>query len=278
MWGILSLLAARSSGFHQILVEENKWTFGQILPMLLLASPLFNILTIVTSNPKERRIEGQEPQTAGFENANICTSGLRGTDLVPWIRPDPEQELSEEQEATMMMLMDHRGYYKTAPWLGSTLSTTCLVILGLTVWVTVFGKDVLLQIVSGDSHTSFTEFWVGDYGEAWVVLYGLLPGTVFTTLFGLLLHGWLDSSSRRSTKHLFLWMLDIIIHGGLVFNMSLLPINLEELFLPLVGHVGPLQSHMVGIVMILGLCFMYALCFLGLQLTGRSNIYILRRE
>ncbi|KAF0323547.1 hypothetical protein GQ607_009228, partial [Colletotrichum asianum] len=53
LWGTVKVLAARNtirSKSPEVALEEEQWTFGQILPVFLLLGPLFAMVGIFASN------------------------------------------------------------------------------------------------------------------------------------------------------------------------------------------------------------------------------------
>lgn len=187
-------------------VEEGRWTFGQILSVLLLSSPLFKLLTILaSSSDKSASAPPVTRPAAASADADACACQSHWAELVS--RGSSQQGLSEESKANMVRLMHRQGYYEKASWLGPTVCVTCFAIVGVTVQV---------FFVNAIHFQNFRSAKLADnlapvMRAVWLVLYCILPGIVFNILCGMKFDSWLWIGPRRRFKISLLYMLGIFV-------------------------------------------------------------------
>lgn len=174
LWGTLEFLAARnsiSSKSPQATLEEEQWTFGQILPIFLLLGPLFTVAGIfaanvakTTSNPA--RLSGREAYIIGtnvagrqtqsysgpaervsFDSLEVNTpQGLDLLELPP--TPTTAIPISNSNGADLIHLKD----YSNAQWLPICVAVPFLSIFVATRWM---AKIWFLLALWNDVHCLF---------------------------------------------------------------------------------------------------------------------------
>ncbi|XP_044724073.1 uncharacterized protein HRG_01969 [Hirsutella rhossiliensis] len=266
LWGVLKLSRARESPPMQIQVQENRWTYGQILAILLLAAPLFNMLTIVMSNSKWRgveselpRLEHQAPGLAVGETRDCECSG--DGSLSASQEESRRQDEAENKEDEMARLISSQGYYAKAPWLGVSMTTACIVIMGLTCLMLQAGyTNIMSGQISGDR---LYEFWLWPSGMLWFILFGLSSGCVFTMMMGMLLDGWLHSGTSRCSRKTQFFVMSFSVHGLMILGMYKATVAI------LIQGEGRSKGNVaIGPCLIAALYVGYTLLCLGLRLSG----------
>lgn len=190
-------MEARGSKFEQIQEEESKWTFGQILPVFLLAAPIFNIVSILVSNLERRT-------TRHHISSRHVDSFV----------------MEENGDNNVLSCLLSRDNCISAPWLGVSILTCCSALVTFTI-IAVCAVSGPLTVAPSIITDEFKEYGrvlvtilVERPGILWFLLFGLLPACMFTVLFGLTLEGWLLISSARQKRKTSFLFLCIGIHSS----------------------------------------------------------------
>lgn len=203
-WGTLRFFATRGAVPEDALEEESQWTFGQILPVLLLATPLFNLFGLAMAKSTLRRspapannttvVEGDEDDEESLlKEPNHRFSAHRMDSDITLCPPDPSthpEVTSTLPEADHLGLDDpasswaDRNYYKT-PWMG-----VCALSLSTAyIYLSVQGMRNLFPIeVAFKTNVTLLGFWVGQ-GYIYYLFIGMPAATAFTILLGLTIDG-----------------------------------------------------------------------------------------
>lgn len=270
LWGLGKLVEARRHGFSQTEAEESRWTFGQTLSILLLASPLFNLLTILASSPKGSPTATHVPRPADLADADTCTCDSQWKELVSRVQPGSRRQLSDDSKASMVHLMHHRGYFKTASWLEPTVIMIFTVISATSPLIYYENSRFILD--AGMSWGSFRDFatWIASY-----FVFALFPGTVFTILYGIQLDAWLWFDSRRRVKRVFFFALSSFIYGILIFGIQIVQLlSRPESFKDFAR-----EACIAGFSVTIGIYLAYILSFLGIFFRHSFNCFhVFRRQ
>ncbi|KAL2283721.1 hypothetical protein FJTKL_09763 [Diaporthe vaccinii] len=179
LWGTLKTRVATAQLPQDMFEQENDWTFGQIVPVLLLAVPIFATIIHLTfnwSNPDY----SDRPHHC-MPSFEICRSYPFATH---------SSELPEDLTAT---------YTSRTRWLWPSL-------VGLFVSTTYFTHEAFSQNFDFDqglkADGSLVDVWITRYGLLWYMILGL-PRTLSNTVaIGLALDAWFESRSKLG------WMYD----------------------------------------------------------------------
>lgn len=117
----------------------------------------------------------------------------------------------------MARLISRHGYYAAAPWLAVSMTTACMVIVGITGLMLQVGYTNIMNGRVPDDRV--LEFWLWPSGILWFIPFGLLSGCVFTILVGMLLDGWFHAGTSRSCRSTQFFVMSLAVHGLLFVGM-----------------------------------------------------------
>lgn len=211
IWGTFRLQGARDfSGMRpEVVDDENQWTFGQLLPVLLLLSPIFNTFSLflvkIHHLPPPRNIETMEMgPTDAFSNS---------PDEPPKDITRPLARSQISRLATMDVAPQSwtgRDYYSAA-WAPSCVGSVCLACFytpGLA------AGHLFSMAYHMRPQFTLLRFWVLDFGGLWSVILGVPMSTTFCIMLGLGLQKWFESSQKRIGKQWLHFLIATCILAG----------------------------------------------------------------
>lgn len=177
LWGTFKIRGATAQLPQDIFAKENDWTFGQIVPVLLLVVPMF--ATIINFASDEINPECLDQDGHGISSVGMSRAYPFATH---------SSELPDTLTAT---------YTSRARWLWPSL-------VGLLLSTTYFTYEVFSQnfdFAKGlEAHGSLVEVWVTRFGLLWYMILGL-PCTLSNTVaIGLALDAWFESPRKLVTR------------------------------------------------------------------------------
>ena len=191
---------------------ETQWTYGQILPVLLLVMPVLGVVATLSVETKRK-----PPAAAAADNVGPVNKGSSAdsSHAVHPLRRLPFSGSLEtiEKDDDPVGVPDWlaRGYYDTF-WVGYCIFFECLAIIVLFVLL----LCVVFNLGDGmglKSQFRLLDFWVGVFGGVYVLL--ALPLASFTLFFvGLELDGWFQKQGGRVRKHGVMFLLGAVIYTG----------------------------------------------------------------
>lgn len=194
--------------------ENDLWTFGQLVAVILLASPVLSMVwkfvecaadpeaTAYHSRALSQHYNAGSTQgvgDAGQDRENILTD----FQLSPETNSRDTQtntEHTSNQDNSIIGLLD-RNYYATASWIWPGIASAYLAILTLILFIFLFTN---LSFFNGEPLT-MTEFWITIYGMSTYPLIGFPSACTATFVLGMHLDGWFQRPSGWKWSLLFLF-------------------------------------------------------------------------
>lgn len=204
-WGTTKLLWTRAGSHIPPDERQDAWSFGQMLPILLLAAPIWSLIGAFAFGDRSER-----PQSLSHAQENV---------LIPTaaaVVPSTYEATCAQSVADLRGTTDHRfdpvlpsstRHYISHQWTGACLTFPCLVILGVTI-----AHFIYVGFIS----YSLSIFWVTDGG---IYLFALAFPLALqcTILLGVVFEeGFLQdrsAASRSKACCALLWLTFLIIWG-----------------------------------------------------------------
>lgn len=182
-WGALKIRGATAQLPRDIFEQENDWTFGQIVPVLLLVVPIFGTIIHLASNGT-----GSDPSGGhDHETPGAGAHGAHGA-RKPYPFATQNSELHE-------ILTD--DYSSRARWLWPSLG-------GLFLSAAYFTYEAFSHnfgFAKGpEAYGSLVEVWFTRMGLLWYIIFGLPCILSNTVAIGLALDAWFESPSKLATR------------------------------------------------------------------------------
>jgi hypothetical protein len=218
-WGTVKLLLSRNTLDLEVLEKETQWTYGQILPVLLLVMPVLGVMGTFSVETKRK-----VPATAVLPSLP-ATAAESDTDTASTQPVDPLRRLLFRESLNMTDHHDSavegapdwlvRNYYDTW-WIVYCILFECASISAwcIFVFLIVFGFGQTLYARNDMPQFNLAQFWVGGGGVYSLVT---VPLACFYTLqLGLGLDKWLREPGSRAGKHVSMVLFGTIIHSGYI--------------------------------------------------------------
>ena len=222
IWGTFRLIGARNfNGMPPGVIEdENQWTFGQLLPVLLLLSPIFNTFGLFLSKTqKVTNPSAMETVEMGSESESSRALHKRPNDIT---RPLTRSQISRlaTMDVSPESWTDH-DYY-ASKWMPACVGPICLAFFYLPGLAAGF-----LFSIAGHLRPQVTllRFWVTDFGGIWFVVLGIPQSTMFAIMLGMGLEWWFKEKENprgRQWLHLMFSTFSMMIYTSALFYFSLL--------------------------------------------------------
>lgn len=261
IWGTFKITGTRNTLPKEILQEENAWTFGQIIPVLLLAMPLFSMVSQLIPNG------ATTTSTTGHE-VSLLTD-------VPRRPPYP----FSTQHSELPGIITGNYTYKTY-WLWPSLVCLFLAILFFVVdafclsFNIIYGMGPILSLV---------QVWFTSFGLLWYIILFLPCAFANVISLGLALDNWLGNPTKLKVRtklslfrmlvmglavsYAFIWY--FLVQGGLLRNpmlsQLLIHISLDS------ESIYILPNIIICLILDLALYIFYLLTVVPLQLLGRKG-------
>lgn len=207
--------------YTTVVEQESAWTFGQILPVLLLIAPLFSVFGLFLARStwadNSKRDDHDETIVLGQLNESTASSSscLQGPESAEDAKKDKETPIKVRcRTATNISSLYEpssywidRDYYQ-APWIGGSIVCLCASIITLT--TTAAG---LLYSFSSDLSPfySLARFWYSEYGAVFYMVVGIPSATTFCILLGLTLDPWFRTIPKLACQIITI-VLSFMIH------------------------------------------------------------------
>ena len=193
IWGTFRLIGARN--FHEmppgVIEDENQWTFGQLLPVLLLISPIFNTFGLFLS--KTQKIPSPSvvgTMEMGSDNESSRALNKRPNDIT---RPLARSQISRlaTMDISPQSWTDH-DYY-AAKWMPPCVGPIFVAFF----YLPGIAAGVLFSIF-GHMRPQSTpwRFWVTELGGIWFVILGIPQSTMFAIMLGMGLDWWFKKKEK----------------------------------------------------------------------------------
>ena len=234
IWGTIKLLSSRYTLDARNLEEESQWTYGQILPVLLLIMPVLGVVGTLSVDTKPKLPENStdSSQTAYLlqtlpsrDNLDMTNhhdsaveSNADSSQTVHLLKTHVSRDsldMTDDRDSAGGMLPDWlvRNYYD-AFWVNYCIVCECASIFayGLIMFAVVFnfgdGMGLATQL-------NLLEFWVTEFAGVYSLV--TVPLACFATfLVGLGLDKWLQQPGRKAGKHAVMLLLGGVIHTAYV--------------------------------------------------------------
>lgn len=203
-WGATKLLATRGSARRPADAEQqDAWTFGQILPVVLLIAPIWSLVTAFAFSDRN---EGIRHRAETHENPLMAVSAAAQTSSTPvhvtnfpTQSPVDSRSTRENQVDSSASFITNR--YMSCNWIGCCLAFPCMAIMGVTCTQLIFAATL-----SGSPKS----FWIDDMAAIFIILLAYPFAFHCSILIGLVYEDWLlggqSTSSRSKTFRALLWL------------------------------------------------------------------------
>lgn len=178
IWGTFKITGTRNTLPKEILEDENAWTFGQIIPVLLLAMPVFSMVSQLI------------PNTATTTSTTRDEVSL----LTDAPRTPPYPFSTQHSEFSSIITGNYT--YKTH-WLGPSIVCLFLGILGFVVVAFCMSFNIIYGM--GPS-ISLVETWFTKVGVLWYIIFFLPCAFAHIISLGLALDSWLGSPTKLKVR------------------------------------------------------------------------------
>jgi hypothetical protein len=212
-WGTFKLLSSRNTLDANVLEEEVQWTYGQILPVLLLLMPVMGVVGTLAVDTKRK------PAPEG----NTDTDFTQVVHLTKGLFPRDSLDMTDDHESGAEMPPDWlvRNYYDTF-WVNYCIICECGSIFAVIIYLFCAVFDIRdVKAVEGyvkgvATRFDLLEFWVTKTGGVYTL--AAIPLACFTTfLGGFSLDKWLEEPGSSVGKHAVMFLLGGVIHMGYLF-------------------------------------------------------------
>lgn len=211
VWGGFKIIGATAQLPRDIFEQENQWTFGQIVPVLLLAVPIFGTIIHLASNTTASDpSDGHEHETA-----NPVASGAR--------KPYPFTAQNSELPETLTDAYSFRALWLWPSLVGFFLSTAYF---AFEVFSNNFGITRGMR-----PYGSLVEVWFTHLGLLWYIIFGLPCLLSNTVAIGLALDAWLERPSKfvtRARTFVYLFLVTLMALGSVSAWLWLVFLNYQS--------------------------------------------------
>lgn len=261
IWGTFKITGTRNTLPKEILEEENAWTFGQIVPVLLLAMPLFSMVSQLIPN------EATTISTTGHE-VSFSTD-------VPRRPPYP----FSTQHSELSSIITGNYTYETY-WLRPCI--VCLLLAILCFIVDAFCLSFNIFYGMGPS-ISLVEVWFTSFGLLWYITLFLPCAFANLISLGLALDSWLGTPTKLKVRtklslyrmlvmglaasYAVIWFFSV--QAGLLRNLVFSQLSVYMDLDPHSHYILPII--VICLILDLALHVFYMLIVVPLQLLGRKG-------
>lgn len=194
-WGTTKLLGARASSAESRTVEgQDTWTFGQILPILLLAAPTWSFFGAFVFSGRSKRLQHHSQAQENYLMA-ASTPAPQGSSIHDLVTDSPTPSVVNSGSTIAERLESATTFttnrYTSCCWIGPCLAFPCFLIVGVT---------CLQFLMVTVSFSPPIVFWVTDWGMIYVFVLVYPFAFQCTILLGLVYEeGFLGD--RSATSH-----------------------------------------------------------------------------
>lgn len=260
IWGTFKITGTRNSLAKEILEEENAWTFGQIIPVLLLVMPLFSMVSQLIPN-------GATTTSTTGQEVSLLTN-------VPRRPPYPFSTQHSELPSSITGNYTYKTYWLWPSIVCLFLAILCFVVDAFCLSFNIFGG-------LGPS-ISLVEVWFTSFGLLWYILFFLPCAFANVISLGLALDVWLGNPTKlkvRTKLSLYRMLIMGLAMSYVVIWFFLVQAGLlRDVFSQLFIYIGlDLQSTyivtaiVICLILDLALYISYLLTVVPLQLLGRKG-------
>lgn len=260
IWGTVKLLSSRNTLDARVLEEEAQWTYGQILPVLLLIMPVLGVVGTVSVDTKPKLAKGNtsSSQTAHLLERLPSRDNLGVTDghdadssqtvhLLQMQLSRDSLDMTDGHDPTAEVPPDWlvRNHYDSF-WVNYCIVSECASILayGIIMFSVIFNFGDGMGLAA---MFNLLEFWVTEFAGVYSLV--TVPLACFYTfLVGLGLDKWLQEPGSRAGKHVVMFLLGGVIHTAYVVVVLVGPALSSDLAGPnvQVARVTVITSMAVG--------------------------------
>ncbi|KAK7957878.1 hypothetical protein PG988_012726 [Apiospora saccharicola] len=201
LWGTFNLLSSRESIPQDIVLEESQWTFGQILPVLLLGGPFVAISSNIASEwHNSQALEGNSEQSA------LNTPHSEGTalEMQNMDTHEAQRRISRSPESEGLSFWLDRDSFLRSPWIPICLVMPCLLVLGFTIALL---SQIFNLVYKWKPEISLLSVWITEVGLLFTLLVEYLAACMATVILGLRLNTWILNRRQGSRWRyvIFVW-------------------------------------------------------------------------
>lgn len=252
VWGGFKVIGATAQLPQDIFEQENQWTFGQIVPVLLLVVPIFGtIIHLASSSTVSDPSDGQDDETP-----DAVASGAH--------KPYPFATQTSELPETLTDAYSSRARWLWPSLVGFFLSTAYF---AFEVFSNNFGITRGLK-----PYGSLVEVWFTHLGLLWYIIFGLPFMLSNTVAIGLALDAWLERPSKfvtRARTFLYLFLVTIMAVGSMSAWLWLVFLNYQSyLFEGLHMSDNTTDWILLHIIRCLLMNFLYYIFYLFMAFTA----------
>lgn len=261
IWGTFKITGTRNTLPKTILQEENAWTFGQIIPVLLLAMPLFSMVIQLIPNG------ATVTSTTGHES-NLLAD-------VPRRPPYPFSTRHSELPSIITGNYTCKTYWLWPNIACLFLATACFILDAFCMSFNIIGGM--------GPYISLVEIWFTEFGLVWHIILILPCAFANIISIGLALDSWLGNSTKLEVRTK-LSLYQILVMGlaasyVVVWFFFIRVSGLRDVLFPaMLGNMGTydrtayiLPTIVTCLVVDLALYVLYLLTVVPLQLLGRKG-------
>ncbi|KAF0320785.1 hypothetical protein GQ607_012019, partial [Colletotrichum asianum] len=270
LWGNAKLLDVRNSPPDDkdgsLKLEENRWTFGQILPVILLIGPAFTILGIFAFHLTKREAPNSGPhiELNAFDEVGQGTA----SETIPTQSPSQDLESNESpivieqvgrrpieaEPDDLATDIDSRKFdshglenYGDALWLPTCVGFLFFNVLAAT--LIAFSMVFFSSAGPEEGRTSLYELWISEFGFIYLLFISYPCACTTLIRLGLGMERWLIHARRQ-----YLFLRICFVFYTLDFFMVVLPLSGLEL-----GWL----SYFGGLIRMFSMYFLHALFSFG---------------
>ncbi|KAK8128867.1 hypothetical protein PG984_009975 [Apiospora sp. TS-2023a] len=221
LWGTFNLLSSRESIPQDIVLEESQWTFGQILPVLLLGGPfvaissniasewhkyrqllpnsssrIWHTITLDTLNmDNSEALDGNSEQSAFHTPHHTSHSEETALELQSMDTNEAQRRISRSPESEGLSFWLDRDSLLRSPWIPICLVMPCILVVCFTIALL---SQVFNLAYKWKPDISLFSVWVTQVGLLFTLLVEYPAACTATVILGLRLNNWILNQRQGS--------------------------------------------------------------------------------
>ena len=218
LWGTVKLIGSRiipdpslSPSMEAALAEENRWTFGQLLPVILLIGPVLSFAGTFALHDMQHTTKRRDMRRLATDDVSLESlaqnddSSAPQHSAYPGYLPRHENGLPAEPAAFHRYLESYEG----APWL-----PVCVIVPGMSIFAGTCMAFFTAFDFTVDFRPEFTlyDVWVGPIGLIYLLTLGYPGACVVSILLGLMLERWLQAA--RTWRKFCYFLYCVAVYGS----------------------------------------------------------------
>ncbi|KJZ76116.1 hypothetical protein HIM_04572 [Hirsutella minnesotensis 3608] len=215
---------------NQVLEDEREWGYGQILPLLLLVSPLLSFAsTLVSESKKQLMGDSTNVEMINLADGSLNETRRQDTFTKPVYRGTSHLLSVNSDEITSTTVPEwlERDYYKTALWIRPCLIAFFCNICFLTLLVAMQMYGMGMSLAEANrilrANGGITRLWLTSSGFFVEICMGIPLSCAAVFSMGLALEPWFQNRRKLFLKRVVVFCLAIVLFLFYTVSVHLWP-------------------------------------------------------